>query len=98
MEIISNLFLQNLVNLTNLIKNNFVNKILHIFLDPNANQFVNQGYNNISFAGPQSQSPRAMQPLQQQPSGTRIIPVQIERSNGSQNRSPYPEQTVVMQG
>jgi hypothetical protein len=67
--------------------------------DPNANQFVNQGYNNISF----SESPRMMPQQQQQqqqpqyPSGTRIIPIQIEGNNNYQNRTPFGEHTVVIQ-
>lgn len=67
-----------------------------LFVDPNANQFVNQGYNNIEFpqqptakAFTQAQKPQQQQ--QQQTAGTRIIPIQVERS-------PQPnEQTVVLQ-
>lgn len=68
------------------------------FSDPNANQFVNQGYNNIEFpqvvqqSRPATQAPKPQQQQQcQQPAGTRIIPITVERS-------PQPnEQTVVLQ-
>lgn len=76
--------------------------------DPNVNQFVNQGYNNIdfspasnqptrTFAQPQKQQQQqAAQQYQQQPAqqqaGTRIIPIQVEGGRSSQN-----DQTVVMQ-
>lgn len=73
------------------------------FSDPNANQFVDQGYNNIDFPST-AQPPRNYaqnQKLQQQPqqqqqfqqsAGVRIIPIQVEGA-----RSPQTEQTVVMQ-
>lgn len=73
-------------------KENFKMRIkLKVNLDPNANQFVNQGYNNIDFP-PQSsarpftpvqtpvQKPMQQQQQFQQPAGTRIIPIQVERS------------------
>lgn len=63
--------------------------------DPNANQFVNQGYNDIQFPQVTQQQARPyVQPQQQfqQPTGTRIIPIQMEGS-----RSPQNDQTVVMQ-
>lgn len=67
-------------------------------LDPNANQFVNQGYNDIEFPQPTPQFTRPSyvqkvqqpQQQQQQPAGTRIIPIQIE---GSQS----PNHTVILQ-
>jgi hypothetical protein len=63
-------------------------------LDPNANQFVNQGYNNINYPP----SPRVVQQQPPQQSGTRIIPIQIEGANNYQTRSPQSgDQTVVMQ-
>lgn len=75
------------------------------FTDPNVNQFVNQGYNNIDFltaqqqqqqapktyAQAQAQKPPQVQ-FQPQPAGTRIIPIQVEGS-----RSPQGDHTVVMQ-
>jgi hypothetical protein len=74
-----------------------------MFKDPNANQFVNQGYNNIEFsptpqqqqARPyvqQQQQPMPQQQQYQQPAGTRIIPIQVEGA-----RSPQFDQTIVMQ-
>lgn len=57
------------------------------FLDPNANQFVNQGYNNIDFSPSPNQAPRSygqpqfQQPAGQQPqqqAGVRIIPIKVE--------------------
>lgn len=69
-----------------------------IFPDPNANQFVNQGYNNIEFPQAPQQASRPYVQTQlpqqqaQQSAGTRIIPIQVEGS-----RSPPNDQTVVMQ-
>lgn len=79
-----------------------------LFIDPNVNQFVNQGYNNIDFSPMSQQSPRVNaqtqqpqfqqpqqrpQQFQQQQAGTRIIPIKVE--GGA--RSPQVEQTVVLQ-
>lgn len=63
-----------------------------IFIDPNVNQFVNQGYNNINY--PQNaQSPRVFSPPIQQSGSARIIPIQVEGA-----RSPiYNDQPFVMQ-
>jgi hypothetical protein len=66
--------------------------------DPNANQFVNQGYNDIDFSQPlthPSMRPYMQKTQQQQPAlptqqGTRIIPIQVE---GLQPQS----HTVILQ-
>jgi hypothetical protein len=71
----------------------FIEFLRVIYLDPNANQFVNQGYNDIEFPQPTTQfnRPSYVQPKvqpqqqQQQPAGTRIIPIQIEGSQPSAN-------------
>ena len=58
----------------------------HQISDTNANQFVNQGYNNISFTQATPQSPSVYSPP-----GTRVIPIQVE------GRSPSSmERTVIM--
>jgi hypothetical protein len=68
--------------------------------DPNANKFVNQGYNNIEYPqSPQQAAPRpyvqvqqTQQQQQQQQAGTRIIPIQIEGG-----RAPQGDNSIVMQ-
>ncbi|CAO1307363.1 unnamed protein product [Diamesa serratosioi] len=56
-------------------------------IDPNVNQFVNQGYNNINY--PQNaQSPRVFSPPIQQSGAARIIPIQVEGA-----RSPIDPRT-----
>lgn len=75
-----------------------------IFSDPNVNQFVNQGYNNIDFTPspnqgsrstptpqPQFQQPAGQNQFQQQPAGVRIIPIKVEGA-----ASPQSEPSVVM--
>jgi hypothetical protein len=53
-----------------------INSVITPKVDPNANKFVNQGYNNIDY--PQQQSARPFVQRPQQPAGTRIIPIQVE--------------------
>jgi hypothetical protein len=66
-------------------------------LDPNANKFVNQGYNNIEYPQTSNQTamrqPYVQQQQQQQPSGTRIIPIQMESARSPQ----FNDNTIVMQ-
>lgn len=68
---------------------------LNSFTDPNANQFVNQGYNDIDFSQQPTQPRPYMQKVQQQPqqqqTGTRIIPIQVEGAQSQQNN------TVILQ-
>ena len=73
--------------------------ILNLTPDPHANQFVNQGYNDIDFHQAQQgakivmiQNQKPQQDQHQQPAGTRIIPIKMEGS-----RSPQHDQTVIMQ-
>lgn len=64
-------------------------------LDPNANKFVNQGYNNIEFpqTPQQPMRPYVQAQKQQQPAGTRIIPIQVEGARAPQQN----ENTIVIQ-
>jgi hypothetical protein len=70
--------------------------------DPNANKFVNQGYNNIEFPQQQqsrpyvqAQRPQQQQQQMQQPAGTRIIPIQVE--GGARVMPQSDNNTIVMQ-
>ncbi|KAL7044433.1 hypothetical protein ACKWTF_001911 [Chironomus riparius] len=65
-----------------------INSVITPKVDPNANKFVNQGYNNIDY--PQQQSARSFIQRPQQPAGTRIIPIQVEGTQPNEN-------TIVIQ-
>lgn len=69
-----------------------VNKIIFTQpIDPNANKFVNQGYNNIDYPQTQQQTARPFVQRPQQPAGTRIIPIQVEGATQPN------ENTIVIQ-
>lgn len=61
-------------------------------LDPNANKFVNQGYNDYSYPS-KAQQQQPQQQRQQPQTGTRIIPIQVEGTRASPNDNTA---TVVM--
>lgn len=76
----------------------------HYQKDPNANKFVNQGYNEYEYptSSQRSYTPQPQQQQQQQPalqSGTRIIPIQMEGSRSPQMmiNNNNNENTIVMQ-
>ncbi|XP_070505303.1 putative mediator of RNA polymerase II transcription subunit 26 isoform X2 [Chironomus tepperi] len=70
-----------------------INSVITPKVDPNANKFVNQGYNNIDYAPTQQQPARPFnQRPQQTAAGTRIIPIQVEGAQTQPN-----ENTIIIQ-